>query len=101
MKALYFGTTGSLDHLIVAEIPRPIPRADEALVRICAAAINPSDPKNVLGKMPTTKLPCIPGRDFSGIVVDGPPNWRLLSHSQRDLICVRDLRTDPDPPRDR
>lgn len=76
MKALYFGTTGSLDHLIVAEIPRPIPRADEALVRICAAAINPSDPKNVLGKMPTTKLPCIPGRDFSGIVVDGPPNWR-------------------------
>jgi NADPH:quinone reductase-like Zn-dependent oxidoreductase len=76
MQALYFATTGSLDQLQVAEVPRPQAAAGEALVRIRAAAINPSDPKNVLGKMPETSVPRIPGRDFAGVVVEGPSAWR-------------------------
>jgi NADPH2:quinone reductase len=76
MQALYFSMTGSLDQLLVKEMPRPVPAADEALVRIHAAAINPSDPKNVLGKMPETTVPRIPGRDFSGVVIEGPSSWR-------------------------
>ncbi len=76
MQALYFAKTGSLDQLVVAELPRPVAAADEALVRIHAAAINPSDPKNVLGRMPETTTPRIPGRDFSGVVVEGPSRWR-------------------------
>jgi NADPH:quinone reductase-like Zn-dependent oxidoreductase len=36
-----------------------------------AAAINPSDVKNVSGHFPGTTLPRTPGRDFSGIVVAG------------------------------
>ena len=36
-----------------------------------AAAVNPSDVKNVSGAFPGTTLPRTPGRDFSGIVVEG------------------------------
>jgi NADPH:quinone reductase-like Zn-dependent oxidoreductase len=45
------------------------------LVQIKAAAINPSDVKNVLGKMHETSVPRTPGRDFAGIVVEGPQEW--------------------------
>jgi len=40
-----------------------------------AASINPSDVKNVAGRMSQTTLPRIPGRDYSGVVVDGPAEW--------------------------
>ncbi|HVJ57343.1 MAG TPA: alcohol dehydrogenase catalytic domain-containing protein, partial [Terrimicrobiaceae bacterium] len=53
-------------------MPRPIPAAGEVLIQVKAAAINPSDVKNVQGKMHETSLPRIPGRDFAGIVVEGP-----------------------------
>jgi NADPH2:quinone reductase len=76
MKALFFEKTGSLDHLKLADRPRPALGTGEALVQIRAAAINPSDPKSVLGKMAETAAPRIPGRDFAGVVVDGPAAWK-------------------------
>jgi hypothetical protein len=57
--------------LAIEEIPRPEPGAGEALVQVKAAAINPSDVKNIAGLFPATALPRTPGRDFSGIVVTG------------------------------
>jgi NADPH:quinone reductase-like Zn-dependent oxidoreductase len=39
------------------------------LVRVKAAAINPSDVKNVAGFFSQTTLPRTPGRDFSGVVI--------------------------------
>ena len=78
MKALYFRDTGSLANLRVEkiEVPRIDDHGDEALVRVRAAAINPSDPKSVLGKISETKPPRVPGRDFAGIVVEGPATWK-------------------------
>jgi NADPH:quinone reductase len=78
MKALYFHETGSLDNLRVenVEVPRVDVHGGEVLVRVRAAAINPSDPKSVLGKMSETKTPRVPGRDFAGIVVEGPAAWK-------------------------
>jgi NADPH2:quinone reductase len=72
MRALFFQKTGSLSNLQVGERPVPVPVESEALVQIKAAAINPSDAKNVMGKFLSTTLPRIPGRDFSGIVLKGP-----------------------------
>jgi NADPH:quinone reductase len=43
-----------------------------AVVEIAAAGVNPSDVKAVLGAMPQAVWPRTPGRDYSGIVVDGP-----------------------------
>jgi NADPH:quinone reductase-like Zn-dependent oxidoreductase len=71
MKALRFDRTGSLDHLKIEEVPRPEPGPGCVLVKIKAAALNPSDAKNVLGRMAETTLPRIPGRDFAGLVVVG------------------------------
>jgi NADPH:quinone reductase len=76
MRALRFQQTGSLDHLKIENLPNPVPATGEALVQVKAAAINPSDVKNVLGKMHETTLPRIPGRDFAGIVAEGPEAWK-------------------------
>jgi NADPH:quinone reductase len=75
MKALGFDRTGSLDDLKVREVPKPESEPGSILVRVKAAAINPSDAKNVLGKMKETTVPRIPGRDFAGIVAVGTPEY--------------------------
>jgi NADPH:quinone reductase len=72
MRALKFYQTGSLDDLHVEEVSVPILAAGEVLVEVKAAAINPSDIKNVQGKMHETTVPRIPGRDFAGMIVKGP-----------------------------
>src|SRR5580692_4558457 len=72
MRALRFEKSGSLDNLTVQELPTPKPGAGEVLVQVRAAAINPSDIKNVLGFMHITTLPRTPGRDFAGVVTEGP-----------------------------
>jgi NADPH:quinone reductase-like Zn-dependent oxidoreductase len=71
MRALRFQKTGSLDDLRLEEVSTPSIAAGEVLVRVRAAAINPSDVKNVQGKMRETVVPRIPGRDFAGVVVGG------------------------------
>lgn len=73
MRALVFDQFGDFSHLKVRDLPNPQPLAGEILVKVSAASINPSDAKNVLGKMEGTTLPRIPGRDFAGTVVNGPP----------------------------
>jgi NADPH:quinone reductase len=73
MRALRFEKTGSLEVLTVQELPVPKPGAGEVLVQVKAAAVNPSDLKNVLGFMHITTVPRTPGRDFAGVVTEGPP----------------------------
>jgi NADPH:quinone reductase-like Zn-dependent oxidoreductase len=71
MKALRFNQFGTPSVLHIEEVARPEPGGSEALVQVQAAAINPSDVKNVAGRFSAT-LPRTPGRDFSGVVVAGP-----------------------------
>lgn len=75
MKALIFREKGSLANLKLEEISEPSLKADEALVEVKAASINPSDYKSVLGKITLTTVPRVPGRDFAGIVRQGPKEW--------------------------
>ncbi len=72
MLALQFDAVGSLDRLSLVDLPRPEPAPGEVLVRVEGAGVNPSDVKNVQGRFPYTTLPRIPGRDFAGIVEEGP-----------------------------
>ncbi|CAD5108700.1 quinone oxidoreductase family protein [Zestomonas carbonaria] len=72
MHALQFNAAGDLSSLRHLELPTPVPAADEVLVEVRAAGLNPSDVKNVLGRFPYTTLPRVPGRDFAGVVVQGP-----------------------------
>lgn len=92
MKALRFGSTGTLAALHLAELEPPKAADGEVLVRVHAAGLNPSDVKNVLGIFPYTTLPRTPGRDFSGTVIDGPPSLlgREVWGTGRDLGFDRD-----------
>ena len=75
MKAIQFKTFGQPQVLEIVDLPTPQADADSAVVQIKAASVNPSDVKNVSGHFEHTVLPHTPGRDFSGVVVDGPPAW--------------------------
>jgi NADPH2:quinone reductase len=70
MSALRFEVFGPPSKLSLQQIEVPQPKADEVLVRVHAAAINPSDVKNVAGLFDAS-LPRTPGRDFAGIVMEG------------------------------
>ena len=72
MRAVRFEKTGDLSDLTVQEAETPAIAVGQILVKITAAAVNPSDVKNLLGLMPHTTLPRTPGRDFAGTVVEGP-----------------------------
>ncbi len=63
-----------LDHMLidVVEVAVPRPGPGQVLVEILAAGVNPSDVKAALGHMPHAVWPRIPGRDFAGIVREGP-----------------------------
>src|ERR1700684_1096993 len=71
MKALRFAEFGPPSVLRIEEVAIPEPGEGEALVRVQAAAINPSDIGDVAGRFKKTTLPRPPGRDFAGVVVKG------------------------------
>ncbi|WP_144151600.1 zinc-binding alcohol dehydrogenase family protein [Paraburkholderia sp. BCC1885] len=75
MKAIQFKSFGTPDVLEYVDLPTPSADAEHAVVRIKSASVNPSDVKNVSGHFSHTVLPRTPGRDFSGIVVEGPAEW--------------------------
>jgi NADPH2:quinone reductase len=66
--------------------------AYDVIVEIKAAGVNPSDVKAATGLMPYAVFPRTPGRDFAGVVVDGPSEWlgREVFGSSGDLGIRRD-----------
>jgi NADPH:quinone reductase len=75
MRALRINQFGGPAVLHLTDLPDPVGTEQEAVIRVHAASVNPSDVKNVAGSMEWTTLPRIPGRDFAGVVVSGPPEW--------------------------
>jgi NADPH2:quinone reductase len=111
MKAVRMTSHGTPDVLTVDDVPTPVPSAGEALIRIEAASINPSDVKNVQGMLEQTTLPRTPGRDFSGVVEAGPADWngaevwgtggdtgftRDGSHAEYIVVPVASLQRKPE-----
>jgi NADPH:quinone reductase len=76
MRALRFSQFGDPAVLRLTDLPDPMATGREAVIRVEAASVNPSDVKNVAGSMDWTVLPRTPGRDFAGVVVSGPPEWQ-------------------------
>jgi NADPH:quinone reductase len=74
MLAVRIEQFGLPSELRIGPTSDPFISAEDVLVEVHAAGINPSDVKNVAGKMQHTTLPRIPGRDFSGVVVAGAPD---------------------------
>jgi NADPH:quinone reductase len=75
MKAIQFKSFGGPDVLEYVDVPTPAADPQSAIVQVKSASVNPSDVKNVSGHFGHTVLPRTPGRDFSGVVVEGPAEW--------------------------
>jgi NADPH:quinone reductase len=72
---------------------RALSRADnEVLIEIKAAAVNPSDVKAATGLMPYAVFPRTTGRDYAGVVIEGPAGTigREVFGSSGDLGIRRD-----------
>src|SRR4029450_12369640 len=69
--AVYEKHGNPADVLHVETRPWPMPAADEALVKMRAAPINPADLNQIEGKYPVrAELPATPGFEGAGVVVD-------------------------------
>jgi NADPH2:quinone reductase len=66
--------------------------ANEVLIEVRAAAVNPSDVKAATGLMPYAVFPRTSGRDYAGVVIDGSAGWigREVFGSSGDLGIRRD-----------
>ena len=71
MHAAFFEQYGPADVLRYGELPMPVPKANQILVRVRASSVNPVDWKIRRGDLKFitgTKFPKIPGRDVAGEV---------------------------------
>jgi len=71
MKAVVVHEYGGPEVLKYEDVPRPEPKANEILVKVIAAGVNPVDSaarSQKFGQFLHIKLPAIPGYDISGVV---------------------------------
>ncbi|MGI9284936.1 MAG: NADP-dependent oxidoreductase [Pseudomonadales bacterium] len=83
MKAVFYETHGSPEVLQLGELPIPEPGADQVLVQVAAAAVNPIDRRLRAGELQeyiTRTFPVVPGWDFAGRIVKFGKNvsdWKI------------------------
>jgi len=73
MKALIFKRYGKSPEIGFAELPRPTPKADELLIQVHAAGVNPVDnmiPTGMFKPVLHFQLPATLGSDLAGVVIE-------------------------------
>ncbi|MEV6278777.1 zinc-dependent alcohol dehydrogenase family protein [Nocardia sp. NPDC051832] len=73
MRAVVVETPGQFS---VREVPDPVPRAGEVIVRVDAVGICGTDVHIVEGEFPPTPYPIVPGHEFAGAVAESAGDWR-------------------------
>jgi NADPH:quinone reductase-like Zn-dependent oxidoreductase len=115
MKAVRIHARGGPEQLTYEEAPKPVPNGADALVRVKASAVTPTE----LGWSTTyttadasNRLPSIPGHEFSGIVEAAGPDaegvaigdavyaltdfWRNGSDAEYIVAAASDLAPKPE-----
>jgi NADPH2:quinone reductase len=84
MKAAFIETTGTPDVIRVGDLPKPVPKQGEVLVKVGASAVNPIDLYIRAGNvaMPLPK-PFIPGCDLAGTVIEAGPGVKRFKAGDR------------------
>jgi len=86
MRALELKAYDGRLHLVEKTVPQPGP--GEVLVRMAAAAVNPSDLKFTVGAYGLKKpLPVVPGFEGSGVVVAAGPGLRAKFMAAKKRVC--------------
>ncbi len=72
MRAMAIDQLGGVEHLALRDLPRPVPAADEVLIRVATVGINRQDIITMAGRFPNPhlRLPHVPGLDPAGTVVE-------------------------------
>lgn len=89
MKAVQFHGFGGPDVLQLDDVPDPVPGADDVIIRVKAAGVNPADTymRNGTYRIQPA-LPCIPGGDAAGDVVAVGENVTGLKAGDRVFAGV-------------
>ena len=91
MKAIVIKEFGGVDKLQLAEVKRPEPTADQVLIKIMAAGVNPVDAKIRSGEhisCISLTLPAILGKDMSGVVESVGENVREFKVGDPVFGCI-------------
>lgn len=91
MKAIIIKEFGDVDKLQLAEVPRPGFTADQILIKVMAAGINPVDAKIRFGNhisCSSLKLPAILGKDMSGVVESVGENVKEFKVGDPVFGCI-------------
>lgn len=112
MKAIVIHEYGKEDVLKYEEIEKPAPKADEVLIKVKIAAVNPVDWKirDGLGEMFGLKLPMILGCEVSGIIEEAGADIKnfkagdevlayISSHQggYAEYVCAKEIETSKKP----
>jgi NADPH:quinone reductase-like Zn-dependent oxidoreductase len=110
IKAVRFHEYGAVDRLVLESIPRPSPKAQEVLVEVYFAGVNPIDWKIRSGYMKAfmpVPLPYTPGIDFSGVVAElgsgvkglkvGQPVFGIASGAYSEFAIAAETDIVPKP----
>src|SRR5207302_11173430 len=71
MKAIVVHEYGGPEVLKLDDVPRPVPRENEILVKVIAAGVNPVDSaarSEKFAQFLNIELPAIPGYDIAGVI---------------------------------
>jgi len=93
MKAVCIHRFGGLDVLTYQDLPRPVPREGELLIRVHAAGVNPVDWKTRSGSPPwksnADRFPLILGWDVSGVVAGLGPGVNGFAEGEAVYGLIR------------
>jgi len=96
MKALTFKRYGKSPEIGLADIPRPTLKADELLVQVHAAGLNPIDnmiPTGMFKPVLQFQLPATLGSDLAGIVTEVGSNVTRFKPGDAVFASIFDLGT--------
>src|SRR5689334_9072670 len=86
MKAIQVAQTGGPEVLTLADLPRPTPKANEALIEIKAIGINFIDVYLREGRYPSP-LPFIGGQEAAGVVTEVGSDVTNIETGDRVAYC--------------
>lgn len=96
MQALTFKRYGKSPDIGLADVPRPTPKADELLVQVHAAGLNPIDnmiPTGMFKPVLHFQLPATLGSDLAGIVTEVGSNVTRFKPGDAVFASLFDLGT--------